>query len=96
MSAMAKNSAMQQVTRNFEEMGFAREVTDPKDQKGIDVYPVYVEGQKKYMKVSDPILLESLRTLGVDEIGAVTRYLAMPAGFLRELVTREPSFIIRN
>lgn len=96
MSAMAKNSAMQQITRNFEEMGYAREVTDPKDQKGIDVYPVYVEGQKKYMKVFDPILLESLRTLGVDEIGAVTRYLAMPAGFLRELVTREPTFIIRN
>ena len=96
MSAMAKNNAMSKLTRSYLLEGIGEIVTDPKKQKGIDVYPVFVQGQKTYIKVNDPLLLEGLRTIGVDELDSLTRYLAMPAGFLRELVTREPTFMIRN
>ena len=96
ITAVNKNVGIQRLTDSFVQAGMAQEVTNPRDQKGIDVYPVFVDGQKRYFKVEDPELIDGLSTVGIDELNSVMKFVGMPAGWLRELVTRDPTFWFRN
>lgn len=96
ITAVNKNVGIQRLTDSYVKAGMAQEVTNPKDQRGIDVYPVFINGQKRYFKVEDPELIEGLQAVGIDELTPLMKIVGMPAGWLRELVTRDPTFMLRN
>ena len=96
ITAVNKNVGIQRLTDSFVRAGMAQEVINPRDQKGIDVYPVFIDGQKRYFRVEDPELIDGLQTVGIDELNSVMKFVGTPAGWLRELVTRDPTFWFRN
>ena len=57
----------------------------------------YVNGEKIFYQIDDPLIFEGLQTLGgVDQSGILSMALAKPAGFLRDMVTRDPGFMVAN
>ena len=54
-----------------------------------------VNGVDQYYKIHDPLIYESLQS--VDELGgSITGMFAAPSRWLRELVTRDPGFMLAN
>lgn len=57
----------------------------------------YENGEKIFYEIDDPLIFEGLQTLGgVDQSGILSMALAKPAGFLRDMVTRDPGFMVAN
>jgi hypothetical protein len=96
VTAVNKNIGVQRLTDSYVRANMAEEITNPKLQKGIDVYPVFIDGQKRYFRVEDPELIDGLQTVGIDELTPLMKFVGIPAGWLRELVTRDPTFMVRN
>ena len=58
---------------------------------------VFENGEKKLYQIDDPLLFEGIQGLGgVDTTGFAGMILAKPAGFLRDMVTRDPGFMAAN
>ena len=95
ITAVMKNTGLQRLVTQFEEAGMAVEI--PAEQaQGADVLPVFMNGQRKFYRVADPLMIQGLQAIGMNELGNFSQFLAMPAGFLREMVTRDPGFIMVN
>ena len=75
-------------------MGEAREVT-PKESAKLNTIFVFDEGIKRHYEV-DVELVNALQSVGGTQRGMIEKVLAMPAGFLRETVTRDPGFVVVN
>ena len=58
---------------------------------------VFENGEKKLYQIDDPLLFEGIQGLGgIDTTGFIGMILAKPAGFLRDMVTRDPGFMVAN
>ena len=92
-----KNVAQQRVVRDMKNIGLAREVGKGQSTAGEAVVTFKVKGERRQFIVDDPLIYESLT---VEPAGGVERevakYLGFPARALREMVTREPGFVIAN
>mgnify|MGYP003114882548 CR=1 FL=1 len=92
-----KNVAQQRVVRDMKNIGLAREVRKGQSTAGEAVVTFKVKGDRRQFIVDDPLIYESLT---VEPAGGVERevakYLGFPARALREMVTREPGFVIAN
>jgi hypothetical protein len=95
VTAAMKNEGLSRLVRDLEMAEMAIQVPASEAQ-GADILPVFINGQKVFYKVADPLLINGLQAMGMNETGGLTKALAMPAGFLREMVTRDPGFILVN
>ena len=88
-------------------IGFAKRLNDPsgyapmarqvsKDQAGLpSVLKIREKGIDTYYDVADPLLVTSLQSLSVPHIPFL-EILSKPANLLREMVTRDPGFMMAN
>ena len=95
VTAVMKNVGLQRLVTQFEEAAMAVRIS-PDQATGADVLPVFMNGQKVFYRVADPLMINGLQAMGMNEMGFISKLLAMPAGFLRETVTRDPGFIMVN
>ena len=97
VTAAMKNDGLQKLMRSLELSGQAQRIDDETyEGNRANLMPVMIDGEKVFFDVADPMLVNSLQTVGIDDIGGLAKFLAYPAGFLRELVTRDPGFMIAN
>jgi len=92
-----KNVAQQRIVRDMRNIGLAREVKPGQNTTGEAVVTFKVNGNRRKFIIDDPLIYESLT---VEPAGGVERevskILGFPSRFLREMVTREPGFVIAN
>jgi hypothetical protein len=96
-----KNVAARRILRNSEAVGEARKVPDAKTaralrKRGSFTQSVLVDGLEQHYEIADPLLYESMMNYGESALGMITKIASAPAGLLREMVTREPGFILLN
>ena len=96
MAAAMKNAGLAKMMTTFEAAGMAKEITDMNDTKGIDVMPVYINGERVFYRVSDPEIIHGLQAIGMTDMSGIMKFLSMPATFLRDMVTRDPGFMLVN
>jgi len=95
VTAAMKNSGLAKMMDTFEAAQMAQKV-DPRDAKGSDIVPVFVDGEKIFYRVDDPQIVAGLQSLGMNDMSGILKFLAMPASFLRDMVTRDPGFMLVN
>jgi hypothetical protein len=104
INAGLKNVTANRVMRNSVLVGEARliEGANPAKQasklrkQGSYIKSVFVDGNEVYYEIADPLLHESMMNYGDPALNTMTKILAMPANVLREMVTRDPGFIMAN
>lgn len=92
-----KNVAQQRIVRDMVQLGLASEL--PPVPQGRELYPVEfrVNGQKKRYSIHDPLVYESMQPLSSTELVSWIKHtFGLPATALRELVTRDPGFMLVN
>ena len=94
-----KNIAAQRVVRDSLALELAFEV-DQSGDNPLSTVQIRVDGKDRYFEIVDPFLYTSMTILSqnTDTImdSVFVGYLATPARVLRELVTRDPGFMLRN
>ena len=93
--ASMKNQGMQRLMQEYELANMAKKIL-PAQAQGLDVIPVYENGNKIFYKVSDPLLIYGLQSMGMNDVAGVMKVVGMPSAVLRETVTRDPGFILKN
>jgi hypothetical protein len=96
-----KNVAAQRIVRdvmrlNTQGMNDMGRRLQPHEKGGDDVVTVRENGQDVRYKVADPLLVESMKSLHNMGINSFWKFLSYPTKLLRELVTKDPSFILAN
>jgi hypothetical protein len=89
-----KNVAQQRIVRDQINLGMAREVR--KGQPATNVVKFKVKGKNREYEIADPLLYESLQAFGDGATGLLTNVLGGFSGALRELITRDPGFMMVN
>jgi len=87
-----KNVAAQRAIRDAKTLGLSHEVKKPGD---ADV-SIRVKGKTRHFVVDDPLLIDSLTAMAPTDLTGFMRALALPSQFLREMVTRDPGFMLAN
>jgi hypothetical protein len=95
LTAGMKNDALRKLSKTFELANMAVKV-DAKNAQGIDILPVFENGVRVFYKVADPLMIDAMQSVGMQDLQGVMKILAVPASFLREMVTRDPAFILVN
>ena len=95
VTAAMKNEGLARLARNFELADMAVRVP-AKDAKGADIMPVFINGERIFFKVADPLLISGLQAIGINDQGILGEVLGAPAGWLREFITRDPGFMLVN
>lgn len=95
-----KNVAAQRIVRDIMRMNstgivMGQKLT-PKDEGGPDVVTVRENGEDVRYRVADPLLVESMKSLHNMGLNVFWKIFSYPTKALRELVTREPGFILAN
>jgi hypothetical protein len=101
VDAIAKNIAAQKSFKLARDMGVARILgaTEKPDQgRGEEEQVMFFRenGITKRFAVSDPLLVTALGSDDRADMGAALRIMAMPTSALRELITRDPGFMVAN
>lgn len=94
IEAGMKNVASQRIVRDVVDMGLGEEVS-VKEAVGTDIVTVKENGLTKYYKVADPLLVESMKGLNLPQLPFLD-ILSKPAEVLRNLVTKDPGFMLAN
>jgi len=90
-----RNVAQQRIVRDMNSLGLAREVTA--GQTGTNVINFRVDGKKRSFSIDDPLMYESMQSLdggGMEKM--LTSIVGAPSNILREMITRDPGFMIVN
>lgn len=91
-----KNVAQQRVARDLIEMGLAEKVSPmAATAAGTGVVSFKVNGQRVNVRVNDPLIYESLLPVEAG-YSFLEKVLGAPAAFLREMITRDPGFMLAN
>ena len=93
-----RNQALKFVARDAVNAGNAVQLKEKPNKIGKDViwYQDGGQGAEVWFRVNDPMLLESLIGYGVSPYRGIENTLAIPSGFLRDMITRSPDFVIVN
>ena len=92
-----KNVAQQRIVRDMRNLGLAREVKPGQRTTGEAVVTFKVDGNRRNFIIDDPLIYESLTVEpagGFEQL--ISKTAGLPARLLREMVTREPGFVIAN
>ena len=95
LTAALKNDSMSKIVRDLETMGLAKKIS-AKDAGKVDSLFFFENGNKQHYQVDDPRLVYSLQNIGGVAPGTIGKFLAIPAGLLRDTVTRDPGFVVIN
>jgi len=93
IEAGMKNEAARRVMRDMLRLNQGQLV--PAGTSGADIVTVKENGVTKHYQVADPLLVESLKGLNLPQLPFL-EILAMPSNVLRNLVTKDPGFMIAN
>ena len=93
-----KNVAQQRITRDMQKMGLARQRKAKGEvPKGVNAIDFKVNGNRVRFEIDDNLIYDSMKIVGAGYAEqAAIKYLGAPANVLRELVTRDPGFMIAN
>lgn len=96
-----KNVAAQRIVRdimrlNTQGMNDMGRKLQPHEKGGSDVVTVRENGDDVRYQVIDPLLVESMKSLHNMGINSFWTLMSYPTQLLRNLVTKEPSFILAN
>ena len=95
LTAALKNDGTGKLLRDLQTMGEARLVT-AKESGKLNTIFVFENGIKKHYEVDDVNLFHGIQGIGGVNTGTITKVLAIPAGLLRDTVTRDPGFVVIN
>ena len=94
-----KNIAAQRVIRDSLTLGIAFEV-DGSEQTPLNTIQIRVDGKDRYFEIVDRSLYNSMMVLSQNNDNLIDSVLvgilSSPSRLLRELVTRDPGFMLRN
>lgn len=68
----------------------------PYEKDAADVIHVRENGVDVRYKVADILLVEAMKGLGTTEMGSVLKFMSYPTKVLRDLVTKDPGFMLAN
>lgn len=94
IEAGMKNVAAQRVARDVLRLNQG-ELVPAALARGADIFTVKEGGQTKHYRVDDPLLVEALKGLNLPQLPFL-EVLAMPSNVLRNLVTKDPGFMLAN
>lgn len=95
MYSSMKNQGLARLMEEYELAEMAVKIL-PTEAQGTNVIPVYINGQKQFYRVADPLLVFGLQSMGLNDVEGFTKILGVPSSILRETVTRDPGFILKN
>jgi hypothetical protein len=93
IEAGMKNEAARRAVRDAKALGTAEELKE--SETGADIVNVKENGQTKYYRVADPLLVKSMQSLNMPQLELIA-FLGKPAEILRNFVTKDPGFILAN
>ena len=92
-----RNVAQQRIVRDMVKYGLSRELKPKEVARGELVVTFKVNGKTRRFTIDDPLVYESMQPLvGGAGLDLVSNILGKPANLLREMVTRDPGFIMAN
>jgi hypothetical protein len=93
-----KNVTQQRITRDMQKMGLARQISAKNAiPKGVNAIDFKVNGNKVRFEIDDNLIYDSMTIMPSGTVEQLaTKYLGMPSNLLRELVTRDPGFMMAN
>ena len=90
-----RNVAQQRIVRDLNSLGLAREVKA--GEKGTNVINFKVDGKKRSFSIDDPLMFQAMESSSISSAESmITSVVGAPATALRELITRDPGFMIVN
>ena len=97
IDAGMKNVAQQRIVRDMLKIGLATKANRAQRKNASQNFVVNfkVNGVDQYYKIHDPLIYESLQSIE-ETTGLVTTAFALPSKLLREMVTRDPGFMLAN
>ena len=97
IDAGMKNVAQQRIVRDMIKIGVATKATPAQKKNKTQNFVVdfKVNGVDQSYVIADPLLYESMQAV-TDKSGIITEAFGIPSRFLRELVTRDPGFMLAN
>lgn len=94
IEAGMKNVAGQRVVRDILRLNQG-EFVPAALARGSDIVTIKDQGQTKHYRVDDPLLVEALKGLNLPQLPFL-EVLAAPSNLLRNLVTKDPGFMLAN
>ena len=94
LTASLKNDGLAKLVRDLEAIGEAKEISAA-DAGQLNSIFVFEDGIKRHYLV-DRNIVEGVQGVGGVGVSPITKLLAMPAGLLRDTVTRDPGFVVVN
>ena len=91
-----KNIAQQRIIRDAASMNLARELGPNEKEGDMHVVTFKVNGVQRKFEMYDPLMFQSLQAMGGQDLSGIVKMLGFPANILREMVTREPGFVVAN
>ena len=91
-----KNVAQQRVVRDMVRYGLSSEIPAGEAIDGRPTVTFRVGGKDRKFTIEDPLVYQSLQPLAGSGFDSLETALGRPANLLREMVTREPGFILAN
>lgn len=95
-----KNIAAQRIVRDLHRLNGSTpdmiRKLNPGEKHGTDTITIRENGQDVSYMVADPLLVESMKSLHNMGINTFWKWMAFPTKALRELVTRDPAFMLSN
>ena len=99
MQVSAKNITRQRLAREQRALGTGTNIESSQisDVGQENVFMYKENGQEQYMQVNDKALVQALESYNSDgTMSALLNIVGMPSTVLRELVTRDPGFMVAN
>ena len=93
--ASLANVAASRAVRDLHKLGMARRLGRAPTSPNADTVGIRVDGKTVYYNVDDPYLLNAMKSSGEFSMGFLD-ILTTPAKVLRELITKEPGFMLAN
>jgi hypothetical protein len=92
-----KNVAQQRIVRDMINIGLGRMVQPGQNIEGQPAVTFKIAGKKYAAFIDDPLIFESMQTVPEVEMdGFLGNLFRVPATVLRELITREPGYMVAN
>ena len=96
LTAAMKNDGTMKLIRDLELLGEAELITDKTKLDGLNIVPVFENGNKKLYNVKDIDTYMAMQSIGGVKSDGLMKILSVPAGLLRDTVTRDPGFVFVN
>lgn len=95
INAGMKNAAAQKATKVALQLKEVERLPGPAKGVGYDVYTQLENGELVYYRSADPLFIDALKSLNMPDLPFMG-LLSAPANVLRNLVTKDPGFMMAN